>query len=36
MMESKKTWPEFRDIITALSGRFAPHPISTISSIPTK
>ena len=23
-MESKKSWPEFRDIITALSGRFAP------------
>jgi len=23
-MESKKSWPEFRDIITALSGRCAP------------
>jgi hypothetical protein len=36
MMESKKSWPEFRDIITDFAGRFAPLPTSTISSIPTK
>jgi hypothetical protein len=35
-MESKKSWPEFRDIITDFAGRFSPFPISTISSIPTK